>query len=490
MESAGCEEIDVLVVGAGLSGIAAAVHLQRARPRDTVAIVEARAALGGTWDLFRYPGVRSDSDMYTLSYSFRPWTGERAIAQGEEILQYLAETAREFGIDKRIRFGHRLQRAEWGSDSARWTLTLARAGQAPLTMRARFLIMCTGYYDYDNPHRPHFEGEESFAGAWVHPQHWPEGLELRGKRIVVIGSGATAISLVPTLAAQAAAVTIVQRSPGYVAAWASRDRVVALLRRIGLASFAQRFARAKYVLRDQAFFHIARRAPWLAKRVLRAMARWHAGPDFDLDAHFRPRYGPWEQRVCLAPDGDLYECLRNGRVDMRTGEIARIEAEGLRLRTGELLPADIIVTATGLRMELMSGVELSVDGQPVRAGETIGYKGCMYSGVPNLVSAFGYSNASWTLKAELICEYACRVLAELERSGARSCVPVAEGVELSGEAPLNLDAGYVQRARERLPKQGTRRPWRNLHNYLLDRWLYRRGRVADGVLRFLGPRAP
>ena len=484
MEDAGIETVDVLIVGAGLSGIAAAVHLQRARPEDRVAIIEARDALGGTWDLFRYPGVRSDSDMYTLSYSFRPWTGDKAIGQGAEILQYLRDTAREFGIDQRIRHGHRLVKAEWDSEQACWTCTMAREAQPPLAMRGRFVMMCTGYYDYDKPHRPHFEGEEGFAGRLVHPQHWPAGLDVRGKRVAVIGSGATAISLVPALANDAAQVTIVQRSPSYVAPWASRDGTINLLRKLMPARAAHAFARGKYVLRDQVFFQVARRAPWLGKRVLRALARWHVGRGYDLDAHFTPRYGPWEQRLCLAPDGDLFDCLRDGRLGMRTGEIERIEATGIRLSTGELLPADIIVTATGLRMELMQGIELVVDGKPVQPGETLGYKGCMYSGVPNLVSTFGYSNASWTLKAELICEFACRLLAQLERSGARRCTPDATGVVATREGPLNLDAGYVRRASEKLPKQGTHRPWRNLHNYLLDRWLYRRARIDDGVLRF------
>jgi cation diffusion facilitator CzcD-associated flavoprotein CzcO len=484
MDRAGIEAVDVLIVGAGLSGIAAAVHLQRRRPGETVAMIEARQVLGGTWDLYRYPGVRSDSDMYTLAYSFRPWQGENAIAQGAEILQYLRDTAREFGIDERIRYGHRLLRATWSSEDARWTVTLAREGQGHLVMHARFLLMCTGYYDYANPHRPPFEGKGAFEGTWVHPQLWPQDLDSRGKRVVVIGSGATAISLVPALARDAAQVTIVQRSPSYIAPWASRDATVNLLRKILPASFVDRFARGKYVLRDQGFFHLARRWPSLGKKFLRAMSRWRAGRDFDLDTHFSPRYGPWEQRLCLAPDGDLFECVRSGRVDMRTGEIQRVEENGLRLQSGELLPADIIVTATGLRMELMPGVELFVDGKPVHLHETFGYKGCMYSGVPNLVSTFGYSNASWTLKAELICEYFCRLLAQLEESGTRYCVPQAEGVSATGEAPLNLDAGYVQRAKERLPKQGRSVPWRNLHNYFLDRRLYRRAPVDDGALRF------
>jgi len=423
--------------------------------------------------------------MYTLSYSFRPWQGETTIGQGVEILQYLRDTAREFGIDQRIRYGHRLARAQWDSEQARWTVTLARDGQAPQVMHARFLVMCTGYYDYAHPHRPRFEGEEGFGGRIVHPQHWPEDLDVRGKRIAVIGSGATAIGLLPALATRGAQVTMVQRSPTWIAPWASRDGTINALRRILPGKFVDRLARGKYILRDQGFFHLARRAPWLGKWMLRAMARWHVGRDFDLDTHFTPRYGPWEQRLCLAPDGDLFDALRDRRVDMRTDEIAAFEANGIRLRSGELLPVDVIVTATGLRMELMGGIDFEVDGKPVRMPDTIGYKGCMYSGVPNLVSTFGYSNASWTLKAELVCEYACRLLAQLERGGY--CVPDATGVVASDEGMLNLDAGYVRRARERLPKQGVHKPWRNLHNYLLDRWLYRRGRLDDGALRFHQP---
>jgi monooxygenase len=484
VDDAAIEAVDVLIVGAGLSGIAAAVHLQRERPHERVAIIEARAVLGGTWDLYRYPGVRSDSDMYTLGYSFRPWRGECAIAQGQEILQYLQDTACEFGIDQRIRHGLRLQRAQWSSATARWTVWLAREGAGPLVMHARFLVMCTGYYDYARPHRPHFEGEENFAGPIVHPQHWPPELDVRGKRIAVIGSGATAVSLVPALAKDAAQVTIVQRSPSYVAPWGSRDAGVNLLRKLLPEAMADAYARGKYIARDLAVFQIARRIPWLGKRVLRAMARWHLGFGYDLDTHFTPRYPPWEQRLCLAPDGDLFQALRNGSVAMRTGPIGGFEAAGIRLRSGELVCADIIVTATGLRMELMSGIELVVDGRPVRIADTVGYKGCMYSGVPNLVSTFGYSNASWTLKTELICEFACRLLAQLERSGSNYCVPDAQGITVGDEGPFNLDAGYVRRARERLPKQGARKPWRNLHNYLLDRWLYRRGRLEDGALRF------
>jgi cation diffusion facilitator CzcD-associated flavoprotein CzcO len=486
MADAAIEEVDVLVVGAGLSGIAAAVHLQRARPRDRVAVVEARAALGGTWDLFRYPGVRSDSDMYTLAYSFRPWRGERLIGQGAEILDYLREAARESGVDERIRYGHRLQAAHWSSNEACWLLSIAREGQSALAMRARFLLMCTGYYDYEHPHRPRFAGEDSFAGTIVHPQAWPESLEVLGRRVAVIGSGATAISLVPALARDGAEVTIVQRSPSYVAPWGSRDRAVNLLRHLLPGRLVDWLARGKYLLRDQLFFQLARRVPAFGKRLLRALARWHVGRGYDLDAHFSPRYAPWQQRLCLAPDGDLFACLRSGDVEMRTDVIAGFERQGIRLGSGELLPADIIVTATGLHVELMSGIDLRVDGASVRLGDTFGYKGCMYSGVPNLVATFGYSNASWTLKAELICEFACRLLDELERRGARWCVPEAEGVAATGEGPLNLDAGYVRRARERLPKQGTRQPWRNLHNYLLDRWLYRHGSLDDGALRFRG----
>jgi cation diffusion facilitator CzcD-associated flavoprotein CzcO len=476
------EELDVLVVGAGLSGICAARYLQRKCAGLRFAMLESRAAIGGTWDLFRYPGVRSDSDMHTLSYAFRPWTGDKAIAAGADILEYLRAAAREEGVEQYVRFGHRLVRASWDSGSARWTVTVERDGLPAQQLRCRFLMMCTGYYDYAQGHRPHFEGEEDFAGTIVHPQFWPPELDYRGKRVLVIGSGATAMTLVPSLAQTAAHVCMVQRSPTWVVARPARDWCFSALRRVLPLRLASRCARLRYLLRDLLFFNIGRHASWLARWYLDWSARRQLGPDHPLDPDFRPRYAPWAQRLCLIQDGDLFAGLRERRVSIETGEIERLTAAGLRLRSGRELPADIIVSATGLKMELLQGIEILVDGQRVALGDTISYRGCMYSGIPNLVSAFGYSNASWTLRAELVCQYACRLLARLRAEEGAYFVPVARGVAALDEGPLNLSAGYVIRALDRLPRQGDREPWRTGHNYLLDFARLRFGRLDDGAL--------
>jgi len=481
---AGIEELDVVVVGAGLSGICAAHYLQREAAGLGFSILESRAAIGGTWDLFRYPGVRSDSDMHTLSYAFRPWTGERAIADGAEILDYLRATARDEGLERHIRFRQRLRRASWDSGTARWTLTVEREGQAPALLRCRFLVMCSGYYAYDAGHRPRFDGEERFAGAIVHPQAWPEGLGVAGKRVLVIGSGATAMSLVPALAAQGARVCMLQRSPTWVIARPARDWLFRGLRRVLPATLASRLARWKFLWRDLAFFQLARRAPTLARWFLDWKARGELGAGHALDPDFRPRYDPWAQRLCLLRDGDLFACLRDGRATIANGEVESFTPDGVRLLDGRELAADIVVTATGLEMELLRGIELVVDGRARPLREAIGYRGCMYSGIPNLVSVFGYANASWTLRAELVCRYACRLLQRLRHDASAYCVPDAEGVRAVDAGPLDLDAGYVRRARDKLPKQGERQPWRTLHNYPLDWLRFRFARLDDGALRF------
>jgi len=480
----GIEELDVLVVGAGLSGICAARYLQHECAGLRFAVLEAREAIGGTWDLFRYPGVRSDSDMHTLAYAFRPWTGENAVADGQDILEYLQATAREEGIGERIRFQHRLLRASWDSGSARWLATVEREGNEPLQIRCRFLIMCSGYYEYAQGHRPHFEGEEEFRGPIVHPQSWPPTLELAGKRVLVIGSGATAMSMVPALAAQGAQVCMVQRSPTWVIARPARDWLFRGLRRVLPDAIASRIARWKFLWRDWLLFHTARRAPALASWFLDFMARRELGAGHPLDPDFRPRYAPWAQRLCLIRDGDLFEALRAGRVSIETAEIERFTPAGLRLRDGRELAGDIIVTATGLNMALLHGIELEVDGRVQPLGESISYRGCMYSGIPNLVSVFGYSNASWTLRAELACRFACRLLQRLRSDEAAWCVADATGVTRVDEGPLDLDAGYVRRVRDRLPRQGDRQPWRTLHNYPLDLALFTFSRLDDGALRF------
>lgn len=479
------EHVDVLIVGAGISGIAAAWHLGERCPQLSWTIVEARADLGGTWDLFRYPGVRSDSDMYTLGFRFRPWRGEQAIADGAAILQYIRDTAREFGIDRAIRFRHRVKRIEWSSTSARWTVDIARPAQPkPLRFTCKFLFMCSGYYRYDEGYRPQWRGMADFAGEVVHPQAWGAGLDYAGKRIVVIGSGATAVTMIPALAERAQHVTMLQRSPTYIVSVPSRDEWSLWLHRRLPFGLAASLARWRMILRSLFYFQVARRRPLATRANLLAGLRAALGPDYDVERHFAPRYNPWDQRVCLAPDADFFEAIKAGRVSVVTDEIERFVEDGIRLQSGESLRADIIITATGLRMKLMHGVEIAVDGEPVALGDTISYKGMMYSGIPNLASSFGYTNASWTLKAELICEYVCRLLNYMGRRGYVQCRPRLDEANLETEAYIDFSSGYVKRALDGLPKQGARRPWKIYQNYLKDMLLMRFGRLNDGVMEF------
>ena len=479
------EHLDVLVVGAGVSGIAAAYHLQRRCPEKTFALLEAREASGGTWDLFRYPGIRSDSDMFSFAFSFQPWPGDESIASGPTILRYLRDTARAHGIDRRIRFGHRLVKASWDSASARWTVEIELQGQADrLLLSCNFLFMCSGYYSYDQPYRPMFAGESEFAGPIVHPQCWPEGLDYHDKRVLIIGSGATAVTLVPAMAGEAVHVTMLQRSPGYLVARPSRDRVANALRKLFPRGIGHRLARLKYLVRDMTFHQMAIRLPWLTRRLLLGLLRWKIGSGHDLARDFSPRYRPWEQRLCLVPDGDLFDSLRSRSASVVTGEIDRFTPGGILLTSGEVLPADIIVTATGLNMQIMDGVELEVDGKPVSIGESTAYKGCMYSGVPNLASAFGYANAAWTLKAELTCEYVCRLLMHMQRNGFDSCVPRAPVAQEGGAPLLNLSSGYVLRALDKLPRQGRHAPWKALSFYPADLVVLRYGKLDDGVMEW------
>ena len=404
------ESVDVLIVGAGISGIAAAYYLQRRCPGKRVAIVEGRGAIGGTWDFFRYPGVRSDSDMYTLGYRFRPWTSDQAIADGAAILEYLRDTAREFGIDKRIRFNQRVRRIAWSSDAAEWTVDIERGDGTALQMRCNFLFMCTGYYRYDQGYTPEWAGMERFAGVIAHPQAWRDELDYAGKRVIVIGSGATAVTIAPALAEKAEHVTMLQRSPSYVVSLPARDEQVKRLRGRLPKRLASWLARWKIILFGMYYYRKARVHPRETREMVLKGIRQHLGADYDLEEHFGPRYNPWDQRVCVAPDADLFKAIKAGDVRMVTARIKRFVENGVELESGEVLAADIVVTATGMRMRIMDGVRISVDGQAVSLGDTVSYKGMMYSDIPNLASAFGYTNASWTLKAELICEYVCRLL--------------------------------------------------------------------------------
>jgi monooxygenase len=480
------ESVDVLVVGAGISGIGAAYHLQKLCPDRSFAIVEARADLGGTWDLFRYPGVRSDSDMHTLGYSFRPWTDRKAIAAGPTILNYLRDTAREHGIDRKIRFGHKVLRADWSSPDARWTVQLRREDDgSTMRIRCAFLFMCSGYYDYGAGHRPDFPGQDRFAGRIVHPQQWPEDLDYAGKKVVVIGSGATAVTLVPALAEQAAHVTMLQRSPTWMVARPSVDPINIRLRQRLPLRLALGLTRWKNVLLGMWVFRLCRQQPERMRALLLGGVRQALGPEADIATHFTPRYNPWEQRLCLVPDGDFFQAINKGRASVVTDHVESFTETGVLLRSGSTLAADIIVSATGLKLAMLGNAELYVDGRRVEPAGTVNYKGLMYSGVPNLANTFGYTHASWTLKADLTARFVCRLLNHMKKTGARQCQAPAAGPGTPLLPWVDFSSGYFQRAAGQLPRQGTTKPWKLNQNYLSDVLAMRFGAVDDGVLQFM-----
>ncbi|HEX5086572.1 MAG TPA: NAD(P)/FAD-dependent oxidoreductase [Nocardioides sp.] len=475
------EHVDVLIVGAGLSGIGAACQLREHVPTRSVAILEARETSGGTWDLFSYPGIRSDSDMFTFGFSWRPWLGDRALADGPSILDYLRTVAQEYAVDELIRYRHRVRRASWDSAAARWTVEVDRDGE-PVTMTASFLWCCSGYYDYEHPYEPELPGVEAFEGRLVHPQHWPEDLDYAGKRVVVIGSGATAVTLVPALAGTAGQVTMLQRSPSYILSRPGRDRLATLLERLP-TRVSYPVVRWANILMTVGTYQAARRWPEKVKDVIRKGVRSQVPEDVDVDVHFNPRYDPWDQRLCFVPDGDLFRALRAGQASIVTDTIETFTPTGIRLTSGRELEADVVVTATGLQLLPFGGMELVVDGEPVDYSKTMAYKALMLSGVPNFVYTVGYTNASWTLKADLVSAYVVRLLRHLDRVGARSVVPVRQPEV--GEVPfMDFQSGYVLRSLDRLPKQGDRPPWRLKQNYLTDLRTIRRGAIDDGVLAF------
>jgi monooxygenase len=482
------EHLDVLIIGAGLSGVGAAHHLQDRCPGKTYAVLEARDAIGGTWDLFRYPGIRSDSDMYTLGYSFRPWPEAKAIADGPAILRYVRDTAREAGIDEHVRFGHRAVRAEWSSEDTRWTVTAERPGGETVELTCSFLFPCTGYYRYDEGYTPDFPNVERFRGELIHPQHWPADFDHAGKRVIVIGSGATAVTLVPAMAERAEHVTMLQRTPSYFVSLPAVDPIARLVQRILPTRHTYPLLRWKNVLLQTGFFRLSRRRPELVKRLIRRGVERRLPAGYDVDRHFTPPYDPWDQRMCLVPDGDLFEALGDGSASIVTDRIASFTEAGLLLESGAELEADAIVTATGLDLVPLGGLELAVDGDEVRLPETLGYKGMMLSDVPNLAFAVGYTNASWTLKADLTCEYVCRLLNYMDEHGYRQVTPRNDDPALGREPFIDFSSGYVLRAIDRFPKQGSRVPWRLHQNYIRDIRALRRGPLEDGALEFA--RAP
>ncbi|WP_428681216.1 flavin-containing monooxygenase [Reyranella sp.] len=477
------EHFDVLIVGAGLSGIGAAWHLQKNCPGKSYTILEGRGASGGTWDLFRYPGVRSDSDMYTLGYRFRPWKDAKAIADGPSILSYIREVASDHAIDRHIRYDHRVVGASWSTPDARWTVEIERGGER-VSLSCGFLWMCSGYYRYEAGYLPDFPGIDGFKGRVVHPQHWPQDLDYAGKKVVVIGSGATAVTVVPSMAETAGHVTMLQRSPTYVVARPAQDPFANKMRRRLPLKLAYMATRWKNVLMGMYFYQMCKRKPEKVKSLILGGVRQMLGPDYDVATHFTPKYNPWDQRLCLVPDADLFRAIRKKKASVVTDQIETFTETGIKLKSGAELEADVVVTATGLVVQPLGGAKLVVDGKPVKPSDTMIYKGMMYSDVPNLASVFGYTNASWTLKADLVCEYVCRLLNYMDRKGFKQATPHNSDPALTEEPWVNFSSGYIQRALPHQPKQGSKRPWKLYQNYVLDLLTLRHGSLRDKAMVF------
>ena len=475
---------DVVIIGAGLSGIGAASHLERDAPNKTYAILESRSAMGGTWDLFRYPGVRSDSDMHTLGYSFKPWKHERAIADGPAILDYIRETAKEYDVAKHIRYNQRASKISWDSASATWTISIKQEGKRASKITCNFIYSCTGYYNYEKGYTPDFEGIEQFKGQIVHPQQWPEDLDYSGKNVVVIGSGATAITVVPSMAKTAKHVTMLQRSPTYVVSRPSKDKFALKLARYLPANLAYLITRWKNVSMQALIYQYSRRRPEKMKAALLSLTRKELGGKVDVDTHFNPSYNPWDQRLCLVPDGDLFRSLRKGTSSVVTGHIKTFTKTGIKLESGDLLKADLVVSATGLELLPMGGMAIEVDGKLMSLPDTLGFRGMMLSDIPNFVLAAGYTNASWTLKCDLTSEYVCRMLNHMDKKGFQYCVARNLDPNMERVAFLDLASGYVDRSIDSFPKQGTRSPWKLYQNYLLDIISLRFGSMQDKEMEY------
>jgi cation diffusion facilitator CzcD-associated flavoprotein CzcO len=480
------EHVNVIIVGAGLSGIGAGVHLQKKCPGKSYAILESREAIGGTWDLFRYPGIRSDSDMYTLGYSFKPWTDQDSIAAGEKIRNYIKETAREYRVEDKVRFGHKVVSAEWSSEEALWTVRAEHGGET-VELTCDFFYGCTGYYRYDEGYTPEFEGRERFQGQIVHPQHWPEDLDYRGKRVVVIGSGATAVTLIPAMAPEAEHITMLQRSPGYVVTLPAQDPIAKALRRVLPDKARYAVVRWKNVLTQMAFYQLSRRAPGFTRKLIRRGVERQLPAGYPVDRDFEPKYNPWDERVCLVPGGDLFKAVSSGKADVVTDRIETFTEKGLKLTSGRELEADVIVTATGLNLLVLGGIEVKVDGERKQFKDLVGYKGAMFGGVPNMAIALGYTNASFTLKCDLVSQYMCRLLNYMDAHGYRVATPRDPGAALARESFIDLKSGYVLRAMDQLPQQGDRHPWRLHQNYAKDIRLFNHGPMDEEMEFSRGP---
>ena len=478
------ESIDVLIIGAGLSGIGGACHLRRSSPDRSFMILESREASGGTWDLFRYPGIRSDSDMYTFGYGFKPWSDKSSIADGHKILSYIREAAAEYDVEQHIRYQHKVVSASWSSTQSRWLVTAERGDTGEqVTISCQFIFSCSGYYDYDQGYTPEFAGIDSFKGQVIHAQHWPEQLDYQGKRVVVIGSGATAVTLVPAMSQDTASLVMLQRTPTYIASVPKEQPLAETLRKWLPDSWVFRLIRWKQVLFQIYLYQLSRRNPQRLRKYLLGLVRKEMGPDYDVDTHFTPDYNPWDQRLCGVPDGDLFTAIRENRAEVVTDHIDQFNKEGIHLKSGKQLDADIVVLATGLNLKFAGGVQYSVDGKVLDFAEHFIFRGMMFSGLPNMAFTVGYTNSSWTLKADLTSQYVSRLLNKMARHGYTAVTPRLTG-EVEEMPLLDFDAGYVLRSRESFPKQGNRLPWKNYQNYIRDFIGLRLGRQNDDELEF------
>ena len=479
------KHFDVLIIGAGLSGIGAAHHISTKCPDHSFAILEARPRMGGTWDLFKYPGIRSDSDMYTLGYAFRPWIDKKALADGPAILDYIKNTAKEGGYENKIHYNHKVKNSNWSSEESQWKLDVEITGTNEVVQYfCNFLFTCSGYYSYDAGYTPDFEGREDYQGIFIHPQEWPENLDYTGKKIIVIGSGATAVTLIPELAEKASLVTMLQRSPTYIMSVPEQDGIANWMNKYLPKKLAYQITRWRKILVGILFYNISRKFPDFMRNLLVKGVKKEMGPDAEVDLHFQPKYNPWDQRLCAVPDGDLFESLKNGTSEIVTDHIDTLIPKGIRLQSGKEIEADIIISATGLVMRFLGGMTMNIDGEEMDSSKRFVYRGMMFSNIPNMAQAFGYTNASWTLKCDLTCEYVCRLLNYMKKNGLKQVTPIVNDLSMKAEPLLDFNSGYVLRAIDELPKQGSKMPWKLYQNYFRDLFSFRYSSLKNKALEY------